>query len=170
MDNENKLSGVFGVSTYDSNLLRDVVHHMKYKFIKELADDLSLLAAQGLWNAHLSVPDIVIPVPLHSRRLRWRGFNQAEILARSLGLDVPIEATVLTRNRFTTSQVSMRTRMHRINNLKGAFTAQHTNNIKNKSVLLIDDVITTGATLNECAKVLLESGAKDVSALVIARD
>ena len=164
------IDSVFVVSSFDSVLLRDLIHNFKYKFIKELSDPLGLLIAQSLMNSHLPSPDLIMPVPLHKRRLRWRGFNQSELLARSIGLTIPIDNTSLIRNKYTTSQVKVKSRKKRISNIKNAFCVTQPAKIKEKSILLIDDVITTGSTLEECAKVLKKAGAKKVNALVLVRE
>ena len=158
------------VSSYDNDLLKRLIHNFKYKFIAELSEPLGLLVAQGLLNSHLLSPDLIIPIPLHKRRLRWRGFNQSELLANSIGLTIPIDSTSLLRQRYTTSQVKVKSRKKRLNNLKGAFAISNPEKIKGKYILLVDDIITTGSTINECAKTLKNAGAKKVSAIVLARE
>jgi ComF family protein len=164
------LAGVFIASTYQSELLKSAVHYYKYKFIKKLAEPLALLIAQALQNSKLPTPDLIIPVPLHQRRLRWRGFNQAEVLAQALDLEIPLSAKILKRKNYTTPQVKMKNRKQRLNNLNGAFEITNPEKIKDKNILLIDDIITTGTTLSICANILKQAGAKKVSALVIARE
>lgn len=116
------------------------------------------------------MPDLIIPVPLHARRKRWRGFNQAEELSYALDLQIPINTDILRRVRYTKPQVTMRDRDSRLTNVSDAFVVQNPSHIKNKSILLIDDVMTTGATITACAHELKLSGAKNVYALVIARE
>ncbi len=164
------LDSVFVISSFDSIILKDLIHHFKYKFIEEISEPLGLLIAQGLTNSHIPSPDLIIPIPLHKRRLRWRGFNQSELLAKSIELTIPIDTTSLTRKKYTTSQVKVKSRKKRIDNIKGAFCVTEPEKIKGKSILLIDDVITTGSTIDECAKVLKNAGAKKVNALVLVRE
>ncbi|MBX4211624.1 MAG: hypothetical protein KW806_02415 [Candidatus Yanofskybacteria bacterium] len=111
----------------------------------------------------------VIPVPLHYRRLNWRGFNQAELLAKQIAryFKLPLETSTLTRIRSTEPQAFITDRDDRIKNTQDIFACSGT--ITASSILLIDDICTTGATLNECARVLKVRGAQRVSALVVAR-
>jgi len=164
------VDGVFIVSSYDYDLLKTLIHNFKYKFIKNLSNPLGLLIAQGLMNSHIPLPDLIIPVPLHKRRLHWRGFNQSELLAKSIGLTITIDSESLIRKKYTTSQVKVKSKEKRINNLKNAFEIIDETNIKNKTILLIDDVITTGTTISECAQTLKNAGARKVTAIVLARE
>jgi len=112
--------------------------------------------------------DLIVPVPLSKSRMRERGYNQAELLARELSslLSVHDDATALFRTRKTKPQVDMTT-AERIENQKGAFKT--TADLTDKRILLVDDVLTSGATANECARVLREAGATHVEVAVIAR-
>lgn len=114
--------------------------------------------------------DVVIPVPLHWRRLWWRGFNQAALLAAEVAkrLDLPLDTTAMTRQRFTTPQTS-RHHDERIKNVRRAFAVTHPERIKNRRILIVDDVMTTGATVDECARVLLAAGAASVDVFTLAR-
>jgi ComF family protein len=114
--------------------------------------------------------DVVIPVPLHWRRLWWRGFNQAALLAGAVArrLDLPLDATAMSRRRFTTPQTS-RHHDERIRNVRRAFAVAHPERVKNRRVLIVDDVMTTGATVDECARVLLAAGAARVDVFTLAR-
>jgi ComF family protein len=112
--------------------------------------------------------DLVIPLPLHPQRLRERGFNQALELARPVAtaLKLPIAATLCLRTRATPAQAGLPLRT-RIKNMRSAFHC--TSDVSGKRVLLVDDVMTTGATLNECARTLRLHGASHVTLLVVAR-
>jgi ComF family protein len=114
--------------------------------------------------------DVIVPVPLHPSRLRARGFNQSLLIADRLGrhLGLPVSATGLIRTIATEPQTSL-PRSKRIGNLRRAFTVRHIEAFDGRSVLLVDDVFTTGTTLNECAKALRTAGATSVSALTLAR-
>ena len=113
--------------------------------------------------------DLIVPVPLHPARLRERGFNQAHILATMLGhkIGVPI-FPVLRRIRYTTTQTAF-DRIDRIENLRGAFRLRKSIDMRGLQVLLVDDILTTGSTLSECARVLREAGALSVYAVTAAR-
>lgn len=112
--------------------------------------------------------DAIIPVPLHIDRLRERGFNQSLLLARAVGKRhrIPVDPFVLKRTRWTEPQVNLSGKERKIN-VKGAFEVQ--GDVRGRSILLIDDVYTTGATVGECSKVLRKGGAKEVCVLTLAR-
>jgi ComF family protein len=114
--------------------------------------------------------DVILPVPLHGRRLYERGFNQALLLADRIGsrFSLPVCYDNLVRIRPTRPQVELSGR-DRVKNVAGAFSLIAPLAVKNCRVLLIDDVFTTGATMNECAKVLKRAGAAHVAALTLAR-
>lgn len=114
-------------------------------------------------------PDIVVPVPLHRRRLIWRGFNQSTELARAISrqLGAKVRNKALVRTRHTPPQTRL-DRAGRLANIKDAFAA-NTDLVRDKRVLLVDDVFTTGATLRECARTLKRAGASHVDVLVLAR-
>jgi ComF family protein len=114
--------------------------------------------------------DVVIPVPLHTRRLWWRGFNQAALLAMTIArrLEKPLDVKSLLRSKMTTPQTSQDHDARR-RNVRRAFAVARPARIKGKRILLIDDVMTTGATVDECARVLVAAGAARVHVLTLAR-
>lgn len=114
--------------------------------------------------------DLVIPVPLHPARLRWRGFNQAALLGLTISrrMQRPLEADTLIRIRATPSQTA-NDRRERYRNVRDAFVVKRPEKIAHRRVLLIDDVMTTGATVDECARTLLTAGARRVDVLTLAR-
>lgn len=166
------IDGIFVVSLYRDSLVRRLIHAYKYQFVVGLASPLALLMAQGLSHTHLSTPHVLIPVPLHKRRQRWRGFNHAEILAKELSLTIPLRADILRRIRYTPPQAKYRKRERRIINLKQAFSIndKFLQDVKGMSILLIDDVSTTGTTMNACAEALKQAGALRVTGLVLAKE
>ncbi|VUZ84950.1 DNA utilization protein GntX [Candidatus Methylomirabilis lanthanidiphila] len=113
--------------------------------------------------------DLLIPVPLHRRRERARGFNQATLLAREVGrgFGLDVDGRVLKRVRATEAQSGGR--REREDNVKGAFAVTRPDRVKDKKLLLIDDVFTTGATAGECARTLLTAGAAEVGVYTLAR-
>lgn len=151
------------VGPYEGSL-RAIVHALKYGARSTLARPLAArLRASG--EDVLAGADMVVPVPLHRSRRRQRGFNQAAELARHLG--VPMEEA-LRRTRPTPSQADLpASRRHA--NVRGAFTLAPDAPVSGSIVVLVDDVSTTGATLDACAGVLLTAGARDVRALIVAR-
>lgn len=163
-------------------LLRDLVHQFKYGKKICLARPLGRLMFRTFME-HFSSPsepplNIIIPVPLHTRRLRQRGFNQAYLLVRdfpgmwtaAIGRSPSwsISNTILLRSKNTPSQTGFG-RKDRLKNLRDAFTVKESEKIKGKRILLIDDVYTTGATSGEAASTLLNAGALSVDLLVLVR-
>jgi ComF family protein len=114
--------------------------------------------------------DMVVPVPLHWRRLLWRGFNQAALLAAEVArrLNLPLETETVTRVRATNPQ-TYRHHDERLRNVRRAFSAPKPRLVADKCVLLVDDVMTTGATAEECARTLLKAGARAVDVFTLAR-
>ncbi len=154
------------VAFYDGQVLA-AIHRLKYQrqliYARFLGQLLSASSAAEL----VAAADLLVPVPLHPRRLRWRGFNQALLLARTFP-EVPLGREVLVRRRPTLPQVKLSPR-ERQTNVKGAFMVPEPAAITGKAVLLVDDVYTTGATVKECARALSRAGAVKVEVLTVAR-
>jgi competence protein ComFC len=170
------LDALIVAARYKEGNISKLVHLYKYSFIENLHAPLGKLLTKALSNSGLSVPDFIIPVPLHPRRKRWRGFNQAELLAGYVGQNltpgyaIPVFEKYLRRIRYTPAQMKIKDYFQRRKNICDAFSAvAEPLLIKNKNILLIDDIATTGATLFECARALKQNGAKKVFAAVIAR-
>lgn len=163
------LKGTYSLWTY-SEEVESLIHHFKYKGKTLLGQKLSSLLAENLRQLDVFPGlDLLIPVPLFPSRRRERGFNQAEIISRviadSHGLRV--ENKVLKRDRNTRNQTQL-SALERKENVRNAFSPGSSGALVNKSVLLVDDVTTTGATLCECARVLQEAGVKEVYACTLA--
>lgn len=154
-----------------SHPLRQVIHRFKYGRQASLGKPLGRLMAQACqpWE-RAPGSDLILPVPLHPRRLRWRGFNQSVLLGREVGRawNVPIDPFILTRKTETAPQSTLSLR-ERGPNVKGAFAVAPGRSVARMRVLLVDDIYTSGATLNECTGVLLRAGAREVRALTLAR-
>ncbi len=150
--------------------VRDLIHGLKYQGKMWAAEPLADLAIHGLEDPRIkSRPDFLVPVPLHSLRRRERGYNQSEVLARAISRRASLPVLdALRRIRQTTTQTHF-DRRQRMKNLKRAFSVAHPERIKDRTILLIDDVLTTGSTMDECAKELLRSGSGPVYALAIGR-
>ena len=154
-------------------VLRTAIHHFKYRDRPQLDVPLGgLLAAFARANgAALNGLrfDALIPVPMHSVRKRLRGYNQSERLTRVLAseLGLPLVTEALVRTRATRAQVGL-TGEARRGNVRGAFTVRRPEAVRGKTLLLIDDVVTTGSSLHECALVLKAAGAQAVYALTLA--
>lgn len=152
-----------------AGLLRDAVQSLKYRDRFHLSRSLGQLLGERVAGRHRSHPfDLVVAVPLHRRRLQERTYNQALLLAGVIGgrLGVPVAAAALRRLRFTLPQQGL-TEKERLHNLKGAFAL--TGDVEGLRVLLVDDVMTTGATARECSRVLVQGGASGVEVAVVAR-
>jgi ComF family protein len=155
---------------YD-DIARDLVHRLKY------GDRLDLATSMGRWMARagrelLGDADALVPVPLHWRRLWGRRFNQAAALAKVVAADagVPLLTAALRRARATSQQVGL-SRSARAVNVQGAFVVSQPGKaeIQGKRLVLVDDVLTSGATVDACTRVLLRAGARNVDVLVFAR-
>lgn len=153
---------------YFEGPLREAIHQFKYRPCRALGKPLAAWMAVNI--RPVSDIDCLVPVPLHVARLRQRGFNQALILAHELSrtFSLPLSFDNLKRVRPTKPQVEL-SGSDRIKNVAGAFALRRPDELKDRDVLLIDDVYTTGATMNECARVLRDAGASRVTVLTIAR-
>lgn len=114
---------------------------------------------------------VFIPMPLHKNKKRKRGFNQSEIIAKelSLALNIPLKTNILVKTENTQSQTNL-TREERAKNIKNAFQTKNPSEIEGKIIFLVDDVFTTGATMEEAAKTLKKAGASHVWGLAVARE
>ncbi|QWV93602.1 ComF family protein [Geomonas oryzisoli] len=151
--------------------LQDLIHRFKYGGKMHLADPLALLAWQRLEGfLREAGPDCVVPVPLHRKRLRQRGYNQSQLLAELFGrkLKVPQVVGNLRRLRWTEPQTGLDAG-DRVTNVKGAFGVGDPEALAGKRVLLVDDVFTTGSTLGACVDVLREAEVAAVAAVTVAR-
>jgi ComF family protein len=150
-----------------SGPLREVVHQFKYRPVRRLAQPLGMLMAASLAQ-HPLVVDAVLPVPLHRDRLAERGFNQAEELAHAVAqaLHLPLIGNRLARTRATEQQARLDARA-RAENMRGAFLWHGA--APPQRVLLVDDVLTTGATMGACAEALRAAGVEEVYGLALAR-
>ncbi|MCX6807589.1 MAG: ComF family protein [Patescibacteria group bacterium] len=164
----NDLDGVI-VACINNPRLRVAVHALKYRMYKNVAEVLGKKLSQALSNQIVFSEFILMPVPLYFLRRWWRGFNQAEALAKVVNKNtfIPLASDVIKRCRHTISQVGLG-RAERLKNLQHAFIVTNENHLIGKNILLIDDILTTGATLGECAKVLKKAGAQKVIGLVLS--
>ncbi len=162
--------------SYDREL-RDLIHLLKFQQVRPAAAVLGRMLAETIANLEQAMPVgtiAVVPVPLHRRKQAQRGFNQAEMIARGAlqRLARPkrfeLSTEVLVRRRETGSQIGL-TRHQRRENLRGAFAVSDPTRILKRDILLIDDVLTTGTTASECARVLLRAGAARVWVATVAR-
>ncbi len=166
-----KIDGIISALPYHDPAIKNLIEIFKYKFI-DISELLGNFMVEAINNQELNnffKDFIIIPVPLHKRRFRWRGFNQSQLLAQTLSssLGIPIEDKIISRIRYTKPQVELKHDERKLN-VKGAFEV--VGDPTGKNFLLVDDVVTTGATINELAKLLKKKKAHSVWALTLAAD
>ena len=188
---EKSLTGIICSAYFKEGPIREMIHNLKYNGVAELAGPLSELMAKALqdnfhfpiFNSQLvsnfhskklktvncELKTILTFVPMHWSRQAKRGYNQAEILARAVGAKTGIEVLEMLKKSKQTKRQAELSGNRRRKNLQGTFELKTSTNIKNRKIIIVDDVATTGATLNECAAVLKASGAKEVWGLVVSR-
>jgi len=166
-DTPSCIQGIRAVAYYEG-VLRDTIHHFKYRNKQMLAAPLASLLVDYLAEYPISA-DVIVPVPLHPRRLAERGYNQSALLAQCLSqaLGWPVIEDSLIRVHHTQPQVEQLDAQARRENVQAAFVCQD-NRLANAQVLLIDDVYTTGATLQACGQALRQRGVRSVWALTLA--
>ena len=162
------LTGLLSVGDFSPGALREAIHVLKYNGVRELAIPLGYLLAKRLSMTSKLEKAVIVPVPLHASREGERGFNQAILLAREL--DRPILTRLVIRHRKTVPQAKL-DHVKRRTNLQGVFglRADQVGAIQNKTVIVVDDVSTTGSTLDEIASLLKRYGARQVWGLVLAK-
>lgn len=174
------IDGLLVASKYKESNIAHLIHLYKYSFISDLSTPLGKLLVKSFIQNNLPLPDFIVPVPLHPRRLRWRGFNQAELLSLHISknltpaFSIPVLPNLLTRKRYTSPQMKIKNYGDRQKNIQGVFQISKNypstmESMRDKSILLVDDIATTGATLLECGNLLKKSGIKEVFGAVIAR-
>ena len=152
-------------------IVQKLIHAIKYKGQKEVAKEIASWYGYQLQlqTTLIQEIDVIVGVPLHKSRFQQRGYNQADCIAEGLSeaLNIPMRTDVLLRNYFKESQ-TRKNRLERWQNVKTVFSVQNEREIENKHVAIVDDVLTTGATLEACAIELLRAGCKSVSVLTLA--
>ncbi|MBI1881743.1 MAG: ComF family protein [Chloroflexi bacterium] len=162
------IDGIRSAASFEDNPIRPAIHFLKYRNHKAVVSVLATLLAETYQRYHLAV-DVIVPVPLHASRLRERGYNQSELLARAMGdiFDVPVNSSTLQRTRHTRSQMTLGVN-ERHQNVAEAFACGNLD-LAGQIILLLDDVCTTGSTLDACASALKKSGAVAVWGLTLAK-
>jgi len=158
------------LGAYEATLL-EAIHLFKYHGKISVGEALGWMMAQAPYDS-LAIGDysLMIPVPLHPKRLKERGFNQSLVLAREIAKRhfIPLDFFALKRRVHTEAQVNLSGRKRRTN-VRGAFEVTDRNRIEGKKIVLVDDVYTTGSTVTECSKMLMKNGAHEVAVLTLAR-
>ena len=162
--------------SYESGL-RELIHLLKYNQVRPAANVLGRMLAEAVEDLQPLFGEtdlLVVPVPLHSTKLRQRGFNQSELIARAALKVKPsagrfqLSPGLLERRRETKSQIGL-SRHQRRENIRGAFVVTRPGEMAGREVLLVDDVFTTGTTVSECARILRRAGASKVYVATVAR-
>jgi len=162
--------------SYESGL-RELIHLLKYDQVRPAANVLGRMLAEAIEDLQPLLAGsevLVVPVPLHARKLRQRGFNQSELIARAAvklqpaGSRFQLSVAGLERRRETKSQIGL-SRHQRRENIRGAFVVAQPDQVAGRKVLVVDDVFTTGTTVSECARILRRAGASNVYVATVAR-
>lgn len=152
-------------------IVQKLIHRIKYKGQKEAAKEMAIWYGHQLKKEDSQFPeiDLLVGVPLHKRRYQQRGYNQADWIAEGLSeaLAVPARTDILVRKRFKSSQTH-RNRMERWENVRTEFGVNNADAVVGQRVAIVDDVLTTGATLEACAIELLQAGCQSVSVITLA--
>ena len=158
-------------ANYDNSVIKNLIHYFKYQSFENLAPILGKIIINYIENCKLRIENfIIVPIPLHHRRERERGFNQAKLLAEIITKKFNLELKdCLKRIKNTKPQSQLKNSEKRQSNVSRCFSAVNPNLIKGKNIILIDDVFTSGATMNEAIKILKANGAKQIIALVLAK-
>lgn len=170
LENKHWFTSARAAVVYDGVIL-EAIHQFKYGRNMTTGTALaSFLAGFDFADQDLDSFDAIVPVPLHIKRLRERGFNQSLILARALGEKhrLNVNFSLLKRCKLTLTQTGLH-KKEREMNISGAFVTGSPEKIREKKLILVDDVYTTGATINECAKTLVKAGAAQVAVVTLAR-
>lgn len=167
------LDGLTSFFRYEG-IVRKAIKAIKYRFVSDLAKEFIDLIPISSFQpiTHNLQPTTLIPIPLHPTRLRFRGFNQAEVLGRLVAkrLNIPLKTNILKRVRKTKPQVEMKERDKRLKNMEGVFAVNQLTmkQWNNETILLFDDVYTTGATLRSAASILKHAGVKKIWGVTLA--
>jgi ComF family protein len=166
------LDKILSATSFNNKITKEAIHKLKYGYIEDLSIPLSWLILNHLKIIDCQIDNsfILIPVPMHIKKKRKRGFNQSEEITKIISETTGIKlSTTLTKTKETKPQMELN-RKERIENIKNCFAVNDKKEIENKTVLLLDDVYTTGSTMEECAKILKENGAKEVWGITVARE
>ncbi len=174
---ENRFAGKVNIRAVHSFLkftkggnVQNILHSLKYKNRQEVALFMGNLFGDYLKNNNQNIEiDVLIGVPLHPQKLILRGFNQSDLIAKGISevLNIPFEVAAVIRN-FNTATQTKKTRIERYLNVENVFEVVEKDRIFGKKIGLVDDVLTTGATLEVCAQVLLDAGASEITILCLA--
>lgn len=166
---ENKVKFVSAYLFYQrKGIAQRLIQTMKYKNMPQIGETLGKWYAKKLLSANLDI-DIIVPVPLHKKKLKLRGFNQSEVIAKGMAdvLQIPLDIESVRRVTNTVTQTK-KTRIDRWINVDSIFQVVSENSIKGKKIMIVDDVLTTGATMGVLVDEIIKSGASEVSVVALA--
>lgn len=167
-----KLTGIVIAAHYEEGPLKEAIHTYKYEFIYDLKNVLATFLADALKRNGFNEKYVLTYIPLHPKKEKWRGFNQSKLLAEEVSILTGFDLVrdILKRDKNNRRQIELK-RFERFSNVKGIFSADEdiVDKISGKNIIIVDDIVTTGATLGECAKILKEKGAKQVWGLVLGK-
>jgi competence protein ComFC len=165
------LDGLTSFFHYEK-IIQRAIKSIKYRYVSDIAKEFVDLVPQGFLRDSVGIKGtcVVVPIPLHPSRQKERGFNQAEIMGRMVAkrLQIPLVVGILKRQKKTVPQVEMRDKKQRLKNMDGVFVVEDNNKLP-ESVLLFDDVFTTGATMRAAANVLKRAGVRFVRGITMSR-
>lgn len=167
------LSGVLVATSYESEIIRDLIWQMKYNSVAKITDHLAQLLVDHLIKNDLQdyfSASAVVAVPLHKKRIRERGFNQAELIATKFAARLGLGYLPILERVINNQPQAKLTREERLLNVEGAFRALPAPSLGERKVIIIDDVATTGATLNACALEIKKQKPSEIWGLVVARN
>jgi ComF family protein len=162
---QNIIQDFYAIYVFEADkTLQHIVHALKYQKQFKLGTFLGETLSEGIKNLKWQI-DLIVPVPIHHLKKAERGYNQSDYIAKGLskGLNISYSTKLLKRTKYTESQTTLHIN-ERAENVANAFKVRNSKKIKNKNILLVDDVITTGATTQECGRALVKGGAKTVYA------
>ncbi|MDP2684873.1 MAG: ComF family protein [bacterium] len=169
---QSSIDGLIVSASYDQTLIQKIIHYYKYQYIKELYQPLGALLLNTINTNNIinNKKTIIISIPLHKKRQLERGYNQSTLLAKYIAkkLNLPYYDQLIIRKKNTEIQAHL-LKKERLLNLNGAFKIKKNLDFHGKNVIIVDDVATTLATLNSCARLLKRAGATEIWGLVIAR-
>lgn len=175
---DHSLDYLWSAASYENSIVKKLIWTYKYNFVPGIKTPLLRLLAKFIKQKRIDKifenyrkEILVTAVPLHPLRLNWRSYNQSELLAQELAQKFNLEVNFLTlkKSSNTKPQAEIENKSERIKNAQGVFACSNPEKIKGKTIILVDDVTTTGSTLDQCAEVLKKSGAEKVIGLVVAK-
>jgi ComF family protein len=161
------LDHLYSAANFTHPLLNKAIKEFKYRFVRDLSESLARIVIKMIRECDLNLDSpTAIPIPLSRKRLNWRGFNQAELITQHL--DWEINTNTIFRKKSLRPQADIENREEREANIKDSFELNHKISVEGRDFVLIDDVVTTGSTIDECAKILKQNGAKTVIGVTVA--